>query len=406
MEWEAVAAIVAVVALFLTISPLAVDFFKALCSRILRTIFPETDKCEVFGWSDLPYGPLHDCKSSSSYCKGTYHQEARTSWDLRYDKKPQHSSHKCWEPLMLMLFSRGWNSPHRRNRRVKKPKSLSPRSRYLRIDIEIFHVIRLFTLPGKINIDEIGGVLTAHLDPVCLQHFPGLTKKEAEHICIGYLPWYKEIIKVGGLTLPNPLVTVDDTNRGGWIFVAGLSKQQPIDTFFWPSVWENRLPQSFRKEGNLFPTERAFSRVESSMANLNIAFPDNESIKQAQSIFKRRAYRTWTYSMIEYVIGKSGLFREHLPPGGSRLKEEFLRMLDGRPWVASLSRDQCALGIDIFSRVWPITQEEAVLVEPVIRPLVQAVICGLYEVLHQKNMSVVFQLRRRAQIRSSVIYFS
>ena len=76
--------------------------------------------------------------------------------------------------------------------------------------------------------------------------------------------------------------------------------------------------------GRRDPIERAFNQK----LNRNTLFPKDESIKQAQTIFERREYWTWTVSMIEYEIVQSGLFQEHLEPGGHVSYSEFKRIID------------------------------------------------------------------------------
>ena len=391
MRWDISAAFAAVIAIFLTISPSAVGLIQGIVKAALRKTIPHLGRCEKLEWSDIPDGPLHDCKSATAYCNNIYCVQevpvAPYSRDIA--KLPPHNHERCWANLASMVLSRAWDSASRRQATVRKPAGLAIDGAFLCTDVETLNVIRLFMPSGKLDFSVTGGCLVVHLKPEYLMHYPGLTKTEAAKIASGFLPWYRETLTTaGGVSLPTPLRELADTCRGGWIFGVGLSLQEPTKSYkLAPGVMSNITIDQESYAGLLGMTSsvnRAFKRVQHAIDKLGTAFPDNPSIQQAQEIFRKSELNSiipntvgsWagTLSILTAVMIGSGLFQNILSDGYS------IKALKPRVWARSLTIEQCSVGIHTFNTLMPMSTDEVEVLRPVLRPIIQAAVFGLFEV--------------------------
>lgn len=245
---------VAIVALPV-VQNLASTVVPALAKKVPAFLGLKSSKCQSLTWSEVPDGPLHVCEDSCGF-----------QVSLRESIPQTNDAAACWGTVVGRSLNVGW----KRCGTVQKPGSLSPwHGTYLRTDMKTImafvirsnggkcwrlencsfpweEAIRTGTFDIRLNNLVIEfkkadhDVRTAHISggsPGCPpRREPGtrplvhsastmLTKDEMDCILDGYPPVYRKEMrsKTDERPLQNPLRSLRDTQRAGWVAATVLA---------------------------------------------------------------------------------------------------------------------------------------------------------------------------------------
>ena len=244
-------------------------------------LYPAVSQCEQLEWLDVPDGQL-------------VHSE-----EVMQNTGTQ--TQGCLDTTLGSTFQQAWVSAPRRNKTVKKPKALSLKMRYVRIDTKLLKAFLLLNGCSvyTIKFREVDGILTAHLRniPSYVETYTR-TKREIELILEGYPPQYVETIRIAPvhqtssnqiqpasnqwLCIPSPIQERADINRGGWIIAAALHSYFENRFMSWCDVGFGHAMEtttfSIGRETieDFVPRQRAVQRVRHVLVEILKAFPEQE----------------------------------------------------------------------------------------------------------------------------------
>ena len=145
IKWDEFAALVALVAIPLMLSPSTIQTIKAIHTFIYKILYPAVCQCEQLEWVDVPDGLLIHSEEAMLNRRGYFQG--------------------CLDMTLGSIFQQAWVSAPRCNKTVKKPKPLSLKKGYVRIDTKL---LKAFLLVNQYSEDtvkfrEVDGILTAHI---------------------------------------------------------------------------------------------------------------------------------------------------------------------------------------------------------------------------------------------------
>lgn len=112
VDWNQAGSISAVIsALYLpfVLSPMAAAAFYNIGRNLVVWLRPSSALCERLLWEDIPDGLVHDCSAGTNpHSHPVFHDGGEA----------------CWRDTLAIVISRGWVSPSRRNRMIRKPAAL------------------------------------------------------------------------------------------------------------------------------------------------------------------------------------------------------------------------------------------------------------------------------------------
>jgi hypothetical protein len=268
--------------------------------------------CRSLIWSEVPEGYLHQCEHQPIWAPRICEQ-----------RPPADSSEACWESVIGKSLNVGWKE----RGTVKKPASLSRDVKYLRTDMKTIMAFVIRNNGGDcsrmmngafpdweaairsgnfeinlsrglaIKFERVDHVLTAHISggsPGCPERGPGplttsprststaLTKSEMDTILNGYPPFYREDMRsaTDGLPLENPLRSLKDKSRGGWVVATELANLEPVGFYVEDTGHlANRHDQ---------PMWKAMRRVQNILAeDIGPHFPEDTELEAAIKVIKR-----------------------------------------------------------------------------------------------------------------------
>lgn len=417
VQWDAFAALVALVGIPLMVSPNFIQVLKYIYKIIYKFMYPATARCERLQWSDVPDGPLNACEND---CDG-------------YSKIPQDAS--CIRATLGTVFQRTWTSPTRRDKYVAKPKQLDLGTNYVRVDAKLIRAFLLLNQyngqsweRGMIRFHIIDGVLTAHLQLKSCEpwmHTCAHTKREVDLILDGYPPQYTETISIPQeillrpstqvVSVPSPIETRSDIYRGGWVIGAALdysrSKEPALDDALpgsnpWPSIGHAMEPTSCTLPSTIsgvvqdfMPRQKAVFRVRHALEKIRQAFPEQGDLVKTALIHIHRLFSepiggahpevsifdrpvSELASGLPYPSVFSGSHARSiaisLPPlGGSKLTEilcfrNFRTRLSGLDWMRVMK---------MFNSFAPFSTDDVDFLQPKLVEVLQAAVTGVWDLL-------------------------
>ena len=240
IKWDEIAALVALVAVPVMLSPSAIETIKAIYTFVYKMFYPAVSQCEQLEWVDVPDGLL------------VHSEEVMQTTGIQ--------TQGCLDSTLGSTFQQAWVSAPRRNKKIKKPKALSLKTRYVRVDTKLLKAFLLVNGCGEdtikfddtIKFREVDGILTAHLrNRPRYTQINTRTKREIELILEGYPPQYVETVRIlvgdgtnnfqiqpashRWLCIPSPVQERADINRGGWIIAAALHSY--TNEYRYPGEW-------------------------------------------------------------------------------------------------------------------------------------------------------------------------
>lgn len=300
VHWDIFAAVVAMAAVPLMLSPSAIWLLRTvmepLLHRLLALFWPASVRCERLQWEDIPDGQL---------CVHT----PVTEWTSLC--KVGHRPVDCLNSTIGSVFSRAWVSVQRREKWVKKPVGLDLRTSYVRTDVQTLKAYLMlverddllyFGLDvdqSPVHFKQVRNVLTAHLTtrsttydaPCCL-----MTKDDLDCLLHGCPPFYRKTFSLtdGGIardssqtpelgpSLTSPIKDPSDIPRAGWIVACGLSD--------FPPVGLHTMAPSDKPSENCFwkdtVVRSSFRRFYRALENLKSAFPDDEIAAKGPEVYQ------------------------------------------------------------------------------------------------------------------------
>lgn len=223
-RWDVAAVIVALLAMFVSVSPTAMTILEQAFRHLNCLIWPVRGRCLRLLWNDILEGLLHQCDPRN--CPHTTDQP--------------HNATSCWDDTLGRAFNRTWyfvNADSNIGKYLtKKPDQLPLQEEFMQTDIQTLKAFLLLTMDvcrtcetvdtvALLEIQRFRGLITIHLpvsNPVPIN--PTLTKFEIDRIIEGYPPFYREnITTTGGVTLPFPTTNTDHVGRGSWVLSVGMT---------------------------------------------------------------------------------------------------------------------------------------------------------------------------------------
>jgi hypothetical protein len=223
-RWEIGAFIVALMTLFISVSPPAMAILEKVFRYLNCLIWPARGRCVRLLWNDIREDQLHQCDPHS--CSHTTDQP--------------HNARNCWDDTLGRAFNRTWYfinaDSNIRNYLAKKPNQLPLKDEFIQTDVQTLKAYLLLTTDvcrtcetvdtvTLLEIQRSHGVITIHLPlsgPVPIN--PRLTKFEIDRIIEGYPPFYREnITTTGGVKVPFPTTNTDHVGRGAWVLSVGMT---------------------------------------------------------------------------------------------------------------------------------------------------------------------------------------
>lgn len=225
-RWDIAAVIVALVAVFASVSPMAMPFLEKTFKRFCYLIWPARGRCRRFVWGDVQDGLLHFCDS-----RGCSHAILTTGL---------HDTMNCWDQTLGQVFSRSWNvmntDAYGKKYTTKKPHQLALNDKYIQTDIQTLKAFLLLTADicqtcetmdaaNLLKIQNLGGLVTIHLPTSGpMPSNAQFTKFEIDRIIEGFPPFYRaHFTTTGGITLPFPITNTNHIQRGAWVLSVGMT---------------------------------------------------------------------------------------------------------------------------------------------------------------------------------------
>jgi hypothetical protein len=227
VRWDIAAVVVALMAMFLSVSPTAMLFLEKASRWLNCLIWPAQGRCRRFLWGDVQEGLLHLCDP-----RGCSHVNVRST--------RLHSATGCWDQTLGQIFNRAWCFMNADSDvakyTAKKPHQLALNEDYIQTDIQTLKAFLLLTTDvcrgcetedavTLLEIQRSRGLVTLHLPtsgpmPTNTQ----LTKFEIDRIIEGYPPFYREQFETtGGVMLPFPTKHSGHMERGAWVLSVGMT---------------------------------------------------------------------------------------------------------------------------------------------------------------------------------------
>ena len=291
VKWDEFAALVALVTVPVMLSLSAIPTMKAIYIFVYKMLYPAVSQCEQLEWVDVPDGLL------------VHWEEVMQNTGIQ--------TQGCLDMTLGSTFQQAWVSAPRRNKKVKKPKPLSLKMRYVRIEIKLLKAFLLMDGYSQysqymIKFREVDGILTAHLRNLArYTKIHTRKKREIELILEGYPPQYVETIRIPPVgetasfqiqpasnqwvCIPSPIQEYADINRGGWIIAAALHSytggyRKPGEcSMRWYDIviGHNMETTTFSIDGgrtieDFVPRQRAVQRVRHVLVEILKAFPEQE----------------------------------------------------------------------------------------------------------------------------------
>jgi hypothetical protein len=226
-RWDIAAVVVALMAMFVSVSPTAMSFLEIAIRRLNSLIWPARGHCRRFVWGDVQDGQLHLCNP-----QGCSHVNGRAT--------RLHSITSCWDQTLGQVFNRAWyfmNADSNATKYVtKKPHQLALSEEYIQTDIQTLKAFLLLTTDvcrtcetvdaiTLLEIQRSRGLVSIHLPtsgpmPTNTQ----FTKFEIDRIIEGYPPFYREhFTTTGGIIIPSPMTKTEHIPRGAWVLSVGMT---------------------------------------------------------------------------------------------------------------------------------------------------------------------------------------
>lgn len=414
VKWDEFAALVALVAIPMMLSPLAIPVMKAIPEYLYTIIYPDTTRCERLQWSYVPDGFLSLCKDSHG-CNGLHMQSSSTTYG---------------ELALEQVFQRAWVSASRRNITVTKPKQLDLHKKYIRMDTTAMQAyILMCQARHSVDLRVQDGLLMAHLVGSRYRtRIPcDLTKQELSLIIEGYPPCYRESVRLitqearqessaamsqsSMISIPSPIQEQRDIYRGGWILAEGLSRTMPRHTSDGPRgtghvMEEMKYTCRDHIRFDFVPRQQAVTRVRHVLEMIREAFPGQDAVvitalKIIQPFFQsgnpdwsmpginiRFNDETPSQLAIGELVSKSGgiswlrsfVRKSELfgPEGTTFWNMSFLAQLPPTSWSRVLQ---------IFDRFGPLTPDERTFLSPILRPVLRAAGRGICLVMTDDHIA-------------------
>jgi hypothetical protein len=135
-RWDIAAVVVALMAMFVSVSPTAISFLEITMRSLNSLIWPARGRCRRFVWDDVQVGLLHICDP-----RGCSHVN---DWATKL-----HSIPSCWDQTLGQVFNRAWyfmNADSNSTKYVtKKPHQLALSEEYIQTDIQTLKAFLLLT---------------------------------------------------------------------------------------------------------------------------------------------------------------------------------------------------------------------------------------------------------------------
>jgi hypothetical protein len=269
-RWDIATFVVALIAMFLAVSPTAVTVLEQALRRLNCLIWPARGRCRRLLWSDIHDGLLHLCDPRS--CSHDIDQ-----------RNDSHSQTSCWDDTLGRAFNRTWyfiNADSNITKYlVKKPDQLPLHEEYIKIDLQTLKAFLLLTIDAcrtcetvdavtLLQIQTFRGQVTAHLQPSGpVPINTHLTKFEIDRIIEGYPPFYREnFTTTGGIALPFPATDTNHIGRGAWILSVGMTTVSgPTPSLYNMQRVSHEKPDAYWR-GTL--VLRAFHMIDRTLAQL------------------------------------------------------------------------------------------------------------------------------------------
>jgi hypothetical protein len=387
MRWDIFAVIVALASIPFMLSSAMTWLLGVIGQRLMRAVWPEGKTCERLEWSDIPNGPLRpdSIRGSGLPHDHSYNEMGRDThlkW-FSHDKKD------CPASTVGNIFWHAWISVQRRERPPAfKPYQLDPKKAYIQTDTQTLRAYAMLASGNVYNpifeFKEIGGILTAHLGA---EHelLPHITKEELDLILHkGYPPFYQEKIYTSKHSfVASPISSPDDITRGGWIVATGIDyyNLEPLRTHNMSAAGKDVFPKS-ENWARVYVDNRAWKvtimaysvkRFGHTLKNIQLAFPGDETVKTALSLFD------------DLIKDECDLSRTRpmevlwdYPAIGRRYWLE-------RPYIASLSTNQWQVAMNAFNHYEQLDSEETRLFGEFMKEILQAAFVGLLRVMLYGN---------------------
>ena len=222
-HWDLAAVVIALIALPLAMSPIAVAFLQYHLGQVVRFLWPAKGRCGRLEWSDIPAGALHACDLA---CRDR---------GCCYISDP-HLPVRCWEGSISRVLNRAWDSPARQDQHVRKPSELYTLRDYVRTDavtLKAFMIVAAERNETSLTVEipdlsiktlDVTGRVTVHIMQPVPRHINSrLTKAEVECMVQGFPPFYRQTLRTtGGVEFHHPIKEPFDVGRGGWILAVGM----------------------------------------------------------------------------------------------------------------------------------------------------------------------------------------
>ena len=191
LHWDLAAVVIALIALPLAMSPVAVASLLYYPGQFARFLWPAKGRYERLEWSDVSLGVLHACDPMCRNCGCCYASDPYVPM-------------RCWEGRSSRVLNRAWSSPARQGQYVRKPSELYTLRDYVRTDAETlkaFMIVAAARDETSLTIevpdlsiktfDATGRVAVHMMQPIPRQINNQLTKAEVRHIVQGFPPFYR-----------------------------------------------------------------------------------------------------------------------------------------------------------------------------------------------------------------------
>ncbi|MCJ1365593.1 hypothetical protein MMC16_004718 [Acarospora aff. strigata] len=197
------------------------------------------------------------------------------------------------------------------------------------------------------------GTVVAHLEGSFKNN---LTKGDIEGLLAGYPPWYRELVRMPhGPSIPHPITSRLDINRGGWVLAVGLTDVEPLSA----------MPHNGDLTGK--PIKRTYDIIKERLLPV---FPNDINVKSAAEAVWHLAF-TYTESGVEvYLKGGFGTGR--------------------RDAIPKLSGSQATFAMRLFNEAPNIqlTPDDITKLTPILLPVVDAAFrgaCRIVELLRNQR---------------------